>query len=161
MEPYDTRAPSFSQRTAQAIANLSDITVAAAAGSLACPPLLHRSMSQPPRHLRLLRRFFVLLQHELAEVCDDIGYQHAAVGGGVHQGEVGVDFGHLGCDLGDIGVVSLQVALQQVVNIAVNALGHFNSFDPTQCSGGSIEPLRSSAAAFGSVMNLMKALATS
>src|SRR6266849_9196263 len=125
-----------------------------------CPP--YKSMSQPAWTRRcMLRRLFIFFQHELTQIRQDIGDQHTPVGRRDHEDEVGKHLGHLSGDLGDIGVFAFQVALQQVVNLTVNAVGHFSSFNADQRAGGSMAPLRSSAALAGSAMNLIKAFATS
>src|SRR5258708_9703738 len=122
----------------------------------------HRSMPQPAwTGPGLLRRLFIFFQHELTQIRQDVGDQHAPVSRRDHEDEVGKHLGHLSGDLGDIGVFAFQVALQQVVNLTVNAVGHFSSFNADQRAGGSMSPLRSSAAFAGSAMNLIKAFATS
>src|SRR6266481_8268396 len=125
-----------------------------------CPP--YKSMPQPAwTGPGLLRRLFIFFQHELTQIRQDICDQHTPVGGRDHEDEVGKHLGHLSGDLGDIGVFAFQVALQQVVNLTVNAFGHLSSFNADQRAGGSMAPLRSSAAFAGSAMNFIKALATS
>src|SRR5260221_1686862 len=125
-----------------------------------CPP--YTSMPQPAwTGPGLLGRLFIFFQHELTQIRQDIGDQHTPVGRRDHEDEVGKHLGHLSGDLGDIGVFAFQVALQQVVNLTVNALGHLSSFNADQRAGGSMSPLRSSAAFAGSAMNLTKAFATS
>src|SRR5215813_646522 len=109
------------------------------AGGWGSSSRLCRSMSQSPRTgSGLLNRFFILFEHELTQIRKDVGDQHTPVGGRNHQDEIGKHLGDLGRDLGDVGVFGLKVTLQQIVNLTVNAVGHFSSFAPGQRTGGSV-----------------------
>src|ERR1700730_12080718 len=79
-----------------------------------------------------MHRLFIFFQYELTKICQDISNQRAPVGRWGHQDEVGEHLSHFRRDFRKIGVLGFQVTFQQVVNLTVNAVGHFSSFDPNR-----------------------------
>ena len=72
-------------------------------------------------------RLFLLLQDKLAEVSEDISDQPALVLGRGHQNQVSKYFGDLECNFAKVDLLILQMALQEVMDLAMNAIGHLNS----------------------------------
>ena len=83
-----------------------------------------------PAGLSLVFRLSLLIQDKLAQVSEDISNQPALVLGRSHQNQVSENFGDLECYLAKVDLLILQMALQEVMDLAMNAIGHFNSFEP-------------------------------
>ena len=76
-----------------------------------------------PAGLSLVLRLSLLIQDKLAQVSEDISNQPALVLGRGHQNQVSKHFGDLECYLSKVDLSILQMALQEVMDLEVNAIG--------------------------------------
>ena len=83
-----------------------------------------------PAGLSLVLLHSLLLQDKLAQISEDISNQPALVLGRGHQNQVSENFGNLECYLAKVDLLILQMALQEVMDLAMNAIGHLNFFQP-------------------------------
>ena len=65
-----------------------------------------------------------LFQIGLPQIREHVGHQLGLVGGRREQNQIGEAFGQSGRKIGQVRVLALELFLNQVVDVAVQAIGH-------------------------------------